>query len=189
MADNIQLNLGAGGEKLASDQMATGEQVQRVELVTVSSDVLSDVNINNPLPIMDANGSLTVDGTLNTVAIPAESGGLLCRSRLCDNSINAYNIKSSAGQVYAILAANKNADVAYLRLYNKATVPDPSEDSSLIVMRIPLTGGTTMPVVAFRSSIGVAFTSGIGYAVSTGIADTDETAPAANEIILNIFYK
>jgi hypothetical protein len=36
---------------------------------------------------------------------------------------------------------------------------------------------------------GIAFGTGIGFGIVTGVADNDNTSVAANEIIVNLFYK
>lgn len=80
MADNTVLPAGtADGDTYASDDIS-GVKYQRVKLVLGADGVNGgDVASSNPLPISDAGGSLTVDGTVavsGTVAVTDNSGSL-----------------------------------------------------------------------------------------------------------------
>lgn len=64
MADNIVLNPGTAGDTTAADDIG-GVKFQRVKLIHGADGVnAGDVATANPLPIGDAGGSLTVDGTV-----------------------------------------------------------------------------------------------------------------------------
>jgi hypothetical protein len=57
-------------------------------------------------------------------------------------------------------------------------------------MTIAIPGGSTAGAgsnVEFTN--GIAFSSGIGITVTGAVGDTDTTAIAANEVILNLLYK
>jgi hypothetical protein len=63
VADNTTLNLGTGGDVIASDDVA-GVKYQVVKLA-VGADGAADLVANaNPIPVSDAGGTLTVDGTV-----------------------------------------------------------------------------------------------------------------------------
>lgn len=64
MADNVIANAGAGGATFASDDIL-GIQYPRTKIV-VGADGSNDGDVSsaNPMPISDAGGSLTVDGTV-----------------------------------------------------------------------------------------------------------------------------
>lgn len=61
--DNVTLNLGSGGDTLAADDIS-GVKHQRVKLQYGDDGSATDVSDTNPLPIDDAGGSITVDGTI-----------------------------------------------------------------------------------------------------------------------------
>lgn len=64
MADNITLNSGSGGSTLATDDVA-GVHYQIVKIGTGALDAVgTPVSDSNPMPIDDAGGSITVDGTV-----------------------------------------------------------------------------------------------------------------------------
>ena len=101
-------------------------------------------------------------------------------------STNATNVKGSAGAVGFIFAANLNAAVRYLKLYNKATAPTVGTDTPIATLPIPAAtvgAGFVIPIPG-----GVAFTNGISYALTTGYADSDTGAVAANEIFVFLGY-
>ena len=67
MADNVTLNSGTGGATLAADDIS-GIHHQRVKIQYGVDGAATDVSDTNPLPIDDAGGSITVDGTITADA-------------------------------------------------------------------------------------------------------------------------
>lgn len=63
MADGLTLNAGSGGATLATDDIA-GTHYQIVKVAFGALDTATLVSTTDPLPISDAGGSLTVDGTV-----------------------------------------------------------------------------------------------------------------------------
>jgi hypothetical protein len=58
-------------------------------------------------------------------------------------------------------------------------------------MTVPIpeaaSGGAAGVVFAFAP--GIKFTTAICVAATTGVADADTGAPAANDVVVNVFYK
>ncbi len=75
MADNITLNSGSGGADMATDEIS-GVHHQRVKVQYGVADSATDVSDSNPLPVDDAGGSLTVDGTV-TAELSATDNAVL----------------------------------------------------------------------------------------------------------------
>ncbi len=69
MADNVTLNSGSGGDTMAADDIS-GVKYPRVKLCVGVDGVANDVADANPVPVSDAGGSLTVDGSVSA----AQSG-------------------------------------------------------------------------------------------------------------------
>jgi hypothetical protein len=63
VADNTTLNAGAGGDTIAADDVG-GVKYQVVKLDVGGDGLAAPVSNTNPVPISDASGSLTVDGTV-----------------------------------------------------------------------------------------------------------------------------
>ncbi len=77
-----------------------------------------------------------------------------------------------------------NAAVRFVKIYNKAAAPTVGTDTPLLTLAIPGTGAAN---VAFPN--GLSFSTGIALAITAAATDGDTTVVAANEIIVNLFYK
>lgn len=75
MADNIILNAGTGGATLATDDVA-GVHYQIVKLAVGAADSASLVSNAAPIPVSDAGGSITVDGTFWQATQPVSAASL-----------------------------------------------------------------------------------------------------------------
>lgn len=87
MADNVTLNPGASGDVMAADDVS-GVKYQIVKLAVGADGAASLVANANPIPISDAGGSVTVDGTVavsGTVTVDTE---LPAAAALADNAAN-----------------------------------------------------------------------------------------------------
>lgn len=92
------------------------------------------------------------------------------------------NAKTTAGQLYGWHLYNAGAAVVFVKVYDKATAPA-STDTPLITFAIPAGGTLNEQLPA-----GISFLNGIGVRACTGLADSDNTAPAANQVAVNLFY-
>ena len=68
MADNIELDAGTGGATIATDDVA-GVHYQVVKLAVGAADSATLVGNAAPIPVSDAGGSLTVDGTVAVTGV------------------------------------------------------------------------------------------------------------------------
>jgi hypothetical protein len=145
--------------------------------VTLASD-------EDPLPVTDNGGSLTVDGTVTAQLSPQTSGGLsIFRSIDLDESEEA--VKASAGQLFGFFLYNLASSKIYVKFYND-TVANVVVGTTTWALTIPLDADQGA-VVEFTN--GIAFSTAITVAATTGVADNDTGAPGANEVIANVFYK
>jgi hypothetical protein len=131
---------------------------------------------------------------INSTPTPQAEGGYALPTRILSAAnANLTSVKATAGQVYGWYITNTNAAARYVKLFNKATAPDPSgcsSNSDCPVMTILIPGGSTAGSgTATQFVPGISFTTGIGLAIVTGVADTSEDAVAANEIIVHLFWK
>src|ERR1700722_559846 len=146
------------------------------------------------LPLAAGGASVVVTGSgtfaVQSTAKPATTGGLTMYRLLSANSDNATNLKNGAGQVYGINVYNLGTTIAFLKLYNKVSTPVPGTDTPVKTIPIPpasasgQVGGVSIP----PDAIGRAFSLGIGFVISANLADSDTTAVAANQIVLNLEY-
>lgn len=138
----------------------------------------------------DANGAIWVslatklDATNDTVAIgPQTTGGLTTYHLVSAATTNATNIKASAGQLYGWYIYNSNAAARKVAFHNSASAPTAGASIYFSLM-IPAGGAANV-----FSAIGMPFSSGIGITTVTGLADSDSAAVAANDLIINLWYK
>lgn len=141
---------------------------------------------NTPLQT-DAAGSLRTV-VLNSLTVFSSTTGTTSAATpgviISAATTNATSIKSSAGNLFFLSASNTNASPRYLKLYNKASAPTVGTDVPVLVFLIP--GNTAGAGTNLGINIGgLRFTTGIALALTTGAADTDNTAVALNEIIVN----
>lgn len=121
----------------------------------------------------------------------ATSGGATPYKLISAATTNATSVKASAGQLYMITASNVGSGVAFLKIYNKASAPTVGTDTPVHVFLIPVAStaangaGTNIPV----PDCGLAFGTGIAFAITGAVADSDTTAVAANQVVVNLGYK
>lgn len=114
---------------------------------------------------------------------PVTSGGLSIYRSLSVLA-TGQSVKASAGQLYGYYIFNGGSATAFLKFYNKATAPTVGTDTPVIT--IPLAAGAGANV---EFTQGVAFDTGIGIGATTEVGDSGTTAPGANEVVVNLFYK
>lgn len=122
------------------------------------------------------------DGSQKTRVVPANTGGLKVYRNI-NLVASGVNIKNSAGQIYGWFLFNNAASVRYLKLYNKSSSPSVGSDTPFMTIPLPAGAGAN---VNFTS--GITFSSGIGIGATTGVADSDSSAPSANDVIVNVIY-
>lgn len=95
---------------------------------------------------------------------------------------NASSVKTSAGNLYSIVATNLTATTMYLKIYNKASAPTVGTD--IPIMTIPLPAND-IKVLEF-GRVGIRPSLGIALAVTGGLADSDTTViTAGNKLIVS----
>lgn len=100
------------------------------------------------------------------------------------------DVKTAAGQVYAIYAFNTTNAILWLKFYN-ATAANVSVGSTTPVMTFGVPGNNDTDGAGFVLQVptGIAFDTAICVAATTGVADADTGAPGANACIINVLYK
>lgn len=96
---------------------------------------------------------------------------------------NATNIKASAGKVTGWNIYNSNAVARKLAFHNDSGSPTAGASVYFSVI-IPALSSNNISIPA-----GIDFPTGIAITTVTGLADTDTTAVALNDLVINIFWK
>ena len=165
------------------DNAISGNEMQ-VDVITLPSlpagtNNIGDVDVLS-LPALAAGTNII--GQVNVA--PQTSGGLTT-FRSIDVDETEEEVKGTAGQVYGWFIYNNAATVLYVKFYN-ATAANVTVGTTTPVLTIPIPAGSGANV---EYTNGIAFSTAITIAATTGVADNNTGAPAANDIIANIFYK
>lgn len=119
-----------------------------------------------------------------TVAPSADTEGLTI-FRSLDLDETEEEIKATAGKVYGWYLYNDGAAEVYVKFYN-ATAANVTVGSTTPVLTIPVPAGAAANV---EYTNGITFGTAITAAATTAVADADTAAPAANQVIANVFYQ
>lgn len=141
------------------------------------------------------------DATNDEVATGASAGQTGACTPYTYTSVNtgfdATVVKASAGRIYTIYGFNADvAEFAFLKLYDKATAPDPSADTALLKWQVFLPPTEALETdsepqwehVVISIPHGIAFANGIAF-VLTQSPGTDETAVDAGDVFISLAYK
>ena len=97
------------------------------------------------------------------------------------NATNAVNVKASAGVLYVYDFGNNGAADAYVKLYDSATAPTTGSGTPKLVIYVPKGGRA-------QGNCNIGFTTGIGHAITGGAANSDTTAVATSQVLVNLEY-
>lgn len=131
---------------------------------------------------------MTLDRKVIVTPQPHTAGGLSI-FRSLDLDETEEDIKTSAGQIYGMWVTNTATSTRFIKFYN-ATAANTTVGTTAPVITIGIPGNTSDDIAGlFSSTMGIAFDTAICAAATTGIADADTGAPAANDVLINVFYK
>ena len=92
---------------------------------------------------------------------------------------NATLVKSTAGNIYELIATNMSATPIYVKVYNKATAPTVGTDIPILTIPVPAYSFVNTEF----GRVGLRATLGLGFAVTGALADTDATVVTAGSKI------
>ncbi len=105
------------------------------------------------------------------------------------NTTNSNLLNSKPSKLTGMSVVNLNAAAAYLKFYDKATAPTVGTDTPKMTVILPGLNTVGNPVNISFPDGGIYFEAGLGLGLTTALADNSTAAVAANEVVLNIFYK
>jgi hypothetical protein len=109
--------------------------------------------------------------------------GVATYSVLWPNNTTPVQIKTSGGRIKTYSFFNGANAIRYVRLYDQLRSPLQASDTPFWRVGIPATAEVHLPL-----SDGLPFMTALWIAVTTGVADTDTTAPSANDVIINMSF-
>jgi hypothetical protein len=114
VADNIELNAGSGGATLATDDLA-GVHYQVVKLAVGADGVADFVSNSAPIPVSDAGGSITVDGTFWQATQPVSNAGTFAVQAAQSGTWNITNVSGTVSlPTGASTSANQTTIIGHL---------------------------------------------------------------------------
>ena len=121
-------------------------------------------------------------------SIPSSNGtnGTRAYKLISTASTNENIVKSSAGNLYSIVAIGLTSTVRYLKFFNTASAISWGED--IPVMTIPIPANTQGAGVVIPFYFGVDFRVGIAIGITAGSADNNEDPIDAGDVIVNLTY-
>ena len=130
-----------------------------------------------------------------TVPTPAAAGGssFSTYKLLSAASTNATSLKATSGRLYGGQVANFSTSPRYLKLYNLATAPTVGTSTPLLTLVLPGAASASVPTTISVSQVlagdlGALFATGIAFAITGAVADSDTTAIAAGDVLVNFLY-
>lgn len=138
---------------------------------------------NAPSPA--AAGTNMIGGVSPTPSLTPASGTTAYKL-IAAATTNAAVIKGSAGKLLAGILQNPSAAVKYVKLFNKAAAPVPGTD--VPIYSVMLGVGATISITDIIGLADHSFSAGIGICITAGQADTDTTAVAAGDVVVNLTY-
>ena len=134
----------------------------------------------NALPIVINGGALSSISSIGTLGNPGAPTNQFINSIA---GTNIASISTASTGVSSIYTTNTGSTPAYIKLYNKATLPVLATDIPEMIIVVPaavsgVPGVYTLPI----GFSGLRFTSGLGIAITGGASDTDTTAVTAGQV-------
>lgn len=166
---------------IASDQSA----VPVSGTVAVSNPGLTDTELRAAaVPITGA----TIEAGLASILAALTPSSTVPTGMSAYRNISTLNvgsvIKASQGKLYTIAMINNQVADRFVKVYNTAGVPTAADTP---VFTFGLSSADGFQQVRFEG--GVQFSNGIGIRATTGVTDTNDVAPAANNVIVNIGFR
>lgn len=162
-------------------------QVDVVASLPAGTNAIGKLAANSGVDIGDVDVTSISAGSnlIGDVGIQPRTSGGLSIFRSIDLDETEEDVKTSAGQVFGYYIYNNAAATTYVKFYN-ATAANVIVGTTTPVLTIPIPAGSAANVI---SPIGIQFDTAICVAATTGVADNNTGAPAANDLIINIYYK
>lgn len=164
-ATNLDVQIGG------SDSLTIGT----LPSIPAGSNNIGDVDVLSIAAGTNAIGNVGI--------IPRTSGGLDTYHLVSAATTNATVVKASAGQLFGWFIYNSNAAARKVAFHNTASSPT-AGSSVFFSLVIPPSSGANV-----FSETGITFGTGIAITTVTGLADSDATAVAANDLIINLWYE
>jgi hypothetical protein len=132
---------------------------------------------------------MTLDRKVIVTPQPHTAGGLTI-FRSLDLDETEEDVKTSAGQIYAVTITNFATATRYIKFSN-ATAANTTVGTTAVFLTIPVPGNASDDTTLVQNfgGLGVPFDTALCAYATTALADNDTGAPAANDVAITVFYK
>lgn len=162
--------------------MGTGVRGPGVQRVTICTDDVVPASQSGTWTVQPGNTPNTSAWLTQPTAGTANGASISCFNSTASNNLTA--VKSSAGNVYSIIAINTTATLYYLKLFDGT----PTMGTTIAIGNIPIPANTSGAGVVIQIPVGLSFATNINVALTGAIALNDNTS-AAIGVCVNVIYK
>lgn len=103
--------------------------------------------------------------------------------RNLDTQIGGVRVKIGECILGGWYISNVAVASRFVKLYNQETVPASTDTPKITLVIPPLSAANLL------CEKGIDFEKGLGIRATTVLADSDATAPTANDVVVNLFYR
>ena len=180
---NISLTNCGGGVIKRTDFRLSFIRLLDYERLRVEALPRPSGDVANALPIVVNGGSLSSISSISSIGTIGAPGAPTNQFINSVAGTNIASISTSTTGVSSMYATNTGLTPAYIKLYNKATLPVLATDIPEMIIVVPaavsgVPGVYTLPI----GFSGLRFNSGLGIAITGGATDTDTTAVTAGQV-------
>ncbi|WP_349434244.1 hypothetical protein [Pararhizobium sp. A13] len=120
------------------------------------------------------------------IATNSFGSGTTAHKLLAAATTNATSVKTTSGKLLGGVLKNLSAANKFVKFYSKASAPTVGTDTPIFT--IALSANETFQIADFVGPIGHSISTGIAYAITGAVADSDTTAVAAGDVMVNLIY-
>jgi hypothetical protein len=187
-ADGARLPVGGLAIGNPADAIGANSLVGQLKKIVSLLPTILTVLGNLKVAVQEDNSGVLAGIAARTGSIPVvqpTDDGSTPHTAIAAASVNATVVKASAGTLYGGYIHNRVPAERFFKLYDKATAPTNSDTPTDV---LALGAGVTLSIADLVGSRGGKFTAGIAYRTTTGLANNDNTAVAANDLVINLRY-
>jgi len=135
--------------------------------------------------VMSVQGVASMTPVTTTPGL-ATAGGASYYNAIAPASPAAHAVKASAGNVYGIVCINMNPNAVFLKFWDTSSAP--TLGSTAATYQFPVPGNTSGAGFVITLPVPRSHANAIYVAVTGAISTTDNTAIAANTVVLDVAY-
>lgn len=177
---NLRVHVTAGGIQGTADDATFSATSGLLPIAFVADETSTDSIDEGDAGV----ARMTLDRKQIVTQYAHAAGGWLPHAKVCGLGLNATSLKASAGQVGYIYGTNEEGATVYLKLYDKASAPDPASNSAAVIIGLPNGFGGQLAIPA-----GIEFSLGIAYSVNRSLGATGAASLSASTVCINIGYR